>query len=108
MTQIEQQLNSKFEKILEETTTNRESNLINDEADAENNRPSTSNSENKNLRRKRASNSEIDKVRNQDNRFQASEMYDLRQPSTPFGIANETLEDTIIINENRQEANYHT
>ena len=34
-------------------------------------------------------------------------MYELRQPSTHFGVANETLDDTIIINENRQEADYH-
>ena len=35
-------------------------------------------------------------------------MYELRQPPTSFGVANETLDDTIIINENRQEnADYH-
>ena len=36
-------------------------------------------------------------------------MHELGQPSTPFGVANTNLDDTIIINENRQEnANYHT
>ena len=45
MTQIEQQLNCKFEEILKETRTNRESTLVNDEEDAANNRPGTSNSE---------------------------------------------------------------
>ena len=44
MTQIEQQLNSKLEEIPEEIRTNRESNWINDEEDAER-MPSTSNSE---------------------------------------------------------------
>ena len=34
-------------------------------------------------------------------------MYELRQPSNPFGIVNETLDDTIIMNENIQEADYH-
>ena len=34
-------------------------------------------------------------------------MYELRQPSTPFGVANETLDDKVIINENRQEADCH-
>ena len=34
-------------------------------------------------------------------------MYELRQPSTPFGDVNETLDDTNKINENRQEADYH-
>ena len=106
MTQIEQQLNSKFEEILKEIRTNRESNLINDEEDAENKRPSTSNSENKHLRRKHASNNEIEKDKNLDNRFQLSEMYELRQPSTPFGVANETLEDTNKMEENRQETDY--
>ena len=45
MTQIEQQLNSKFEEILKEIRTNKERNLVDDEEDAEDNRPSTSNSE---------------------------------------------------------------
>ena len=107
ITQIEQPLNNKFEEILKEIRTNRESNLVNDEEDAENNRPSTSTSENKLLRRKHASNNEIDEDRNQDNRFQSS-VLQLRQPSTSFGVANETLGDTIIIIENRQEnADYH-
>ena len=34
-------------------------------------------------------------------------MSELRQLYTPLGIANETLDDTIPINENRQEADYH-
>ena len=100
MTQIEQQLNSKFEEILKGIRTNRESNLANDEEDAEDNRPSTSNPENEHLRRKHASYNEIDKDRNQDNHFQSPEMYELRQPPTSVGNANETLGDTIVINEN--------
>ena len=54
MTQIEQQLNNNLEGILKEIRTNRDSDLVNDEEDAENNRPSTSNSENKLLTRERA------------------------------------------------------
>ena len=106
MSQIKQQLNSKFEEILKEIRTNKENNATDGDEDVENNRPSTSNSENRHLRRKHASNNEID--RDQDNRFQSSEMHELRQPTTPFGLINETLNDTIIINENRQEADYHT
>ena len=106
MSQIEQQLNSKFEEILKEIRTNKENNVADDDEGAENNRPSTSNSENRHLRKKHASNNEID--RDQDNRFQSSEMHELRQPTTPFGLVNETLNDTIIINENRPEADYHT
>ena len=53
-TQIEQHLNSKIEEILKEIRTNRHSNLVSDEKDVENSRPSTSNSENKLLRRKYA------------------------------------------------------
>ena len=105
MSQIEQQLNSKFEEILKEIRTNKENNVADDDEGAENNRPSTSNSENRHLRKKHASNNEID--RDQDNRFQSSEMHELRQPTTPFGLVNETLNDTIIINENRPEADYH-
>ena len=41
MTQIEQQLNSKFEETLKEIRTNKDSNLVNDEEDAEINGPST-------------------------------------------------------------------
>ena len=105
MSQIEQQLNSKFEEILKEIGTNKENNVADDDEGAENKRPSTSNSENRHLRKKHASNNEID--RDQDNRFQSSEMHELRQPTTPFGLVNETLNDTIIINENRPEADYH-
>ena len=107
MTQIEQKLNSKFEEILKENRTNRDSNLANDKEDAENNRPSTSKPENKFLRKKHASNIENNKNRFQDIRFPSSDMDELRQASTPFGVVNETLDDTIIINENRQEADYH-
>ena len=106
MTPIQQQLNSKFEDIPKEIRTTKESTLADDEEDAEDNRPSTSNLENKHLRRKHASNNEIDKDRNQDNRFQSSEMHELRQLSSSFGVANETLNVTIIIKENRQEADY--
>ena len=35
-------------------------------------------------------------------------MGELRQPYTPIGIANETLDETIIVNENRQEADHHS
>ena len=108
MTQIEQQLNSKLEKILKEIETNKGSNLGDDEEDAEDDRPSTSKSGNKHLRRKHASNNEINRDKNQDNRFQSSEMHELRQPPTPFGIANVTLDDKIIISENGQETEYHT
>ena len=51
MTQNEQQLNSKFEEILKEIRTNKENNLVDDGEDAEDNRPSTSNSENRYLRK---------------------------------------------------------
>ena len=34
-------------------------------------------------------------------------MHELGQPSAPFGVANTTLDDTITVNENRQEADYH-
>ena len=108
MTQIEQQLNCKFEEILREIRTNRESNLANNEEDAENNRPGPSNSKNRSLRNNHASNTTLDRDKNQDDRFCPSEMSELRQPYTPLGIANETLDETIIINENRQEnADHH-
>ena len=35
-------------------------------------------------------------------------MYELRQPPTSFGVANESSDDKVITNENRQEnADYH-
>ena len=107
MTQIEPPLKNNFEEILKEIITNRESSLVNDGEDAEKNRPSVSNSEKRLPRRKHASNNEIDQDKNQDNCFQSSELYELRLPSSPFGVANETSDDTMIINENRQEADYH-
>ena len=98
MTHFEQQLNSKFGEILKEIRTNEGRNLVNGEEDAEDNRHSTSNSQNRYLRIKHASINEIDKDRDHDNRFQSSEMHELRQPSTPFAVANVTLDDTMVIN----------
>ena len=46
--------------------------------------------------------------RDQVDRFYSSEMSELRQPYTPIGITDETLDETIIINETRQEnADHH-
>ena len=103
MIQSEQQLNSEFEEILREIRTNRESNLINDEEDAEYSRPGTSNLKNRSLRNNHASNKTTDRDKDQDDRIYPPEMSELRQPYTSLGIANETLDETIIINENRQE-----
>ena len=108
MSQIEEQLNNKFEEILKEIRTNKNHIVITDEEDAENNQPGPSNYKNKGLRNKQASNSTSDKNKNQDDRFYPSEMSDLRQPYTSLGIAEDTLEETIILNENRQKrADYH-
>ena len=108
MTQIEEQLNNKFEEILKEIRTNRNYNTTTDEEDVERSQPGPSNSKNRSLRNKHASNTMLDRDKNQDDRFYSSEMSELRQPYTPLGIANETLDETILINENRQEnADHH-
>ena len=101
MTQIEHQLNCKFEEILEEIRTNKNYNTTTDEEDVESRQPGPSNPKPKGLRSRHASNMTIE--RDQDDRFYSSEMSELRQPYTPIGIANETLDETIIINENRQD-----
>ena len=106
MTQIEEQLNNKFEEILNEIRTNRNY-TITDEEGAENSQPGPSNSKNRSLRNKHAPNITIDKDKNQDDRFYPSELSELSQTYTPLGIANETLDETIIINENRREADHH-
>ena len=109
MSQIEEQLNNKFEEILKEVRTNKNHIAITDEEDAENNQPGPSNYRNKGLRNKHASGTTSDKNKNQDDRFYPSEMCELRQPYTPLGIVEDTLDETIIINENRQErADHHT
>ena len=108
MSQIEEQLNNKFEEILKEIRTNKNYIVITDEEDAENNQPGPSNSKNKGLRNKHASNTTLDKNKNQDDRFYPSEMGELRQPYTPLGITEDTLDESIIINENRHEkADHH-
>ena len=103
MSQIEEQLNNKFEEILKEIRTNKNCIVLTDEEDAENNQPGPSKYRNKGLRIKHASNSTSDKNKNQDDRFYPSQMSELRQQYTPLGIAEATLDETIIINENRQE-----
>ena len=108
MTQIEEQLNNKFEEILKEIRTNRNYNTTTDEEDVERSQPGPSNSKNRSPRNKHASNTTLDRDKNQDDRFYSSEMSELRQPYTPLGIANETLDEIILINENRQEnADHH-
>ena len=57
--------------------------------------------------RKHASGTEIDKDKNQDNHFHSSNMNAPEQPLTPLKVVNETLDDTIIINGNRPEADYN-
>ena len=53
MTQIEHQLNSKFEEILKEIRANKNCNTITDEEDVESRQPGPSNSKPKGLRNKR-------------------------------------------------------
>ena len=105
MTQIEKQLNIKFEEILKEI---RNYIITTDEKDAENSQQGPPISKNKGLRNKRASNTTIDRDKNQDYRLYPSEMSELRQPCTPLGIANGTLDETVLINENGREADHHT
>ena len=93
MSQIEKQLNSKFEKILKEIRV-----IKNCDTDDENCDPGSSSLGNKHLKKKHASNN---KNRIQDNHFPSSDMDKLRQTTTPLGVVNETFDDTIIINENR-------
>ena len=56
MTQIEEQLNNKFEEILKEIRTNRNYNITTNEEDVERSQPGPSNSKNRSLRTKHASN----------------------------------------------------
>ena len=109
MSLIEEQLNNKFEEILKEIRTNKNHIVMTDEEDAENNQPGPSNYRNKGLRNKHASSTTSVKNKNQYDRFYLSEMSELRQPyTTPLGIAEDTLDETITINENRQErADHH-
>ena len=103
MSQIEEQLNSKSVEILKEIRANKNCR----EKDSENCCPGPSSSWNKHLKNKHASNSENNKDRIQDSCFTSSDMDELRQPSTPLGVVKETLDETMMINENRQEAVYH-
>ena len=104
MSQIEKHPNSKFEEILKEIRVYKNCNR---EKDNENCDPGPSIFRNEHLKKKHASNKENNRDRINDNRFPSSDMEELRQPSTLLGVANETLEDTVMINENRQEADYH-
>ena len=107
MSQIEEQPNRKLEEMLKKIISNKNNNLITDEEDAENNRPGPSNSEKNLLRRQHASNCENDLDKSQDNHFQPSDMNELRQPSISLGAANETLDETIISDGSRPEAEYY-
>ena len=58
-------------------------------------------------RNKHASNTTKDRDKNQDDRLYSSELSELRQPYTSLGIANQTLDETVIKNENGLEADHH-
>ena len=77
MTQIERQLNSKFEEIPKEIRTNKIYNITTDKEDVESRQPGPSNPKTKGLRSKHASN--MTTKRDQDDRFNSSEMSELRQ-----------------------------
>ena len=106
MSQIEEHLKSKSEGILTDTRSNKNRSSKSREY-AENCRPDPSNSESYFLRRTHASNIEIDKDESQDNHCQFSDTNVLRQPATPLGVVNETLDDTIIINGDKPKVDYH-
>ena len=105
MTQIEQQLNSKFEEILKEIRTNKNYNATTDEEDVESRQLGPSNPKTKGRRSEHASSTTIE--RDQDDRVYPSEMSQIRQPYTPIGFANETIDETKTINGNRQENTDH-
>ena len=108
MTQIDEQLSNKFEEILKDIRTNRNYTMTNDEEDAENSQQGPSNSKNRSLRNKHASNTARNRDKNQDDGFYPSAMSELRQPYTFLGIASGTLDETVIINENGCETDHHT
>ena len=105
MSQIEEHLNSKFEEILKEIRTNKNSDSGKNDENCD---PGPSDLGNKHLKKKHASNTKNNKNRTQDNHFPSSDMDELRLPTTPLGVVNDTLDETIILNENRPEADYHT
>ena len=72
-------------------------NQTNREEKAENIRPGPSNLESKRLG-KNTSNKDINKDESQYILFQSSEMDNLRHPTTPFGVANEVLYDSVFHN----------
>ena len=101
--QIEEHSNSNFEKILKEIRANRNCDRGKED---ENCGPGPSSSGNKYLKKKHASNIKNNKSRNHDNHFPPSDMDELRQPTIPLGVVNENLDETIVMNENRQEDDY--
>ena len=100
ISQIEEHLNSNFEEILEKIRANKN---CDKEKDKENCNLGPSKLRNERLKKKHASNIKSNRDRKQDNRFPSSDMDELRLPSTRFGVANETLDDTVIINEKRKQ-----
>ena len=82
--------------------------LTTEKKDAESNQPGPHNSKYKSLRSKHASNTTIDRDQNQDDRFSPTEMSEVGQPYSPLRFTNEFLNETIMLKENRQEADYHT
>ena len=87
---------------------NRSSYIISDQEDAENKRPGPSNSEKGTRRKTHTSSTPIDKDKNQNDHVPFSEMSELKHWYAPLGVVNETLDETIIMNGNRPEADHHS
>ena len=84
MSQIEEQLNSKFGEKPKEITANKFCDVTNREKDDGNRSPGPSSSGIKYLNKTH----QILKDRTQDNCFSSSDMDELRQPSYPLGVVN--------------------
>ena len=107
--EIRQEMNSKFEMLLQEIKENRSvSAITNPRSEVGENPPLNPTSSRNTM--SEVENASNKKTRNeiQDTPFRSSEMIELRQPVEPINLHETGLDDTLIINEGPRGAEHHT
>ena len=106
--EIRQEMNSKFEMLLQEIKENRSvSAITNPRSEVDENPPQNPTSSRNIMSEVENASNKKTRAEMQDTPFRSSEMLELRQPVEPTNLHESGLDDTLIINEGPRGAEYH-
>ena len=109
VTNLRKEMDEKLEKILKEMKNNRRAQSVPNRRYREQNTPKAGTSRyiSNEDGEENASEPENQECETQDNPFRPSNLNELRTPMQPLSIQNIDLNDSVVINENRTEEDYH-